>query len=54
MSAPRGNGYALNRTQFYSVLKTEFENYLQELRDPTNRNRRRRFLKKMDDVVKEI
>lgn len=51
---PRGHGYALNRTEFCRALKTEFENYIQQLRDPGRQALRKRFLKKMDDIVKEI
>jgi hypothetical protein len=51
--ARRGRGYALNRTESYRALKTEFENYLQQLRDPQNQDRRKRFLEKTDDIVKE-
>lgn len=50
----RGRGYALNRTEFYKALKTEFERHIQELRDPQNQQLRKRFLKKMNDIVKEI
>ncbi|MFQ5829494.1 MAG: hypothetical protein ACE5JD_10115 [Candidatus Methylomirabilia bacterium] len=50
---PLGNRYALNRTGFYRALKTEFEKYLQELRDPAKQQQRERFVKKMDDVVRE-
>jgi hypothetical protein len=49
----RGDGYALNRTEFYLALKSEFQNYLEELRSPANLELRQRFLKKMNDVVKE-
>jgi hypothetical protein len=31
-----GDGYALNRSEFYRALKKEFDTYLQELRDPLN------------------
>jgi hypothetical protein len=51
---PLGRGYVLNRTAFYKALKTEFEKYLQQLRNPENQNPRKRFLKKMDDIVREI
>jgi hypothetical protein len=49
----QGGAYAVNRTEFYGALKNEFEGYLSELRDPTNVQLRSRFVKKMDDVVKE-
>ena len=45
--------YALNRTEFVSSLRADFEEYLQELRNVTNIELRRRFLKKMCDIVKE-
>lgn len=51
---PVGRGYALNRTGFCKALTTEFENYLDQLRDPGRQDLRKRFLKKMDDIVKEI
>ena len=51
---PQNRGYALNRTAFFKALEIEFENYLQQLRDPENDNLRKRFLKKMNDIVKEI
>ncbi len=49
----QGDRYLLNRTEFYRALRCEFEKYLRELRDPANTSRRRRFMKKMDDVAKE-
>lgn len=51
--APKGNGYALNRTKFYQALKTEFADYLKELRNPGNSSLRSRFAKKMNNIVKE-
>lgn len=51
---PRDDGYALNRTEFYKALKIEFENYLRELRQRQNEDRLKRFLKKMDDIIKEV
>ena len=50
---PHNDGYALNRTEFYKALKSEFESYLQDLRKPANGDLRRRFVKKMNDIVKE-
>jgi hypothetical protein len=50
---PYNDGYALNRTEFYKAMKSEFESYLQELIKSTNKDLRRRFVKKMDDIVKE-
>jgi hypothetical protein len=49
----QGDRYVLNRTAFYSALKSEFDSYLVELRNPANSDLRRRFLKKMDDIVAE-
>jgi hypothetical protein len=49
----QGDRYLLNRTEFYRALRCEFEKYLRELRDPASTARRRRFMKKMDDVAKE-
>jgi NADH:ubiquinone oxidoreductase subunit len=51
---PRDDGYALNRTEFYKALKIEFEGYLNDLRHPQNGDRRKRFVKKMDDIIKEV
>lgn len=48
-----GDGYALNRTEFYRALKREFSSYLKELRNSDNSSLRSRFVKKMGDVVKE-
>jgi hypothetical protein len=50
---PRGQGFALNRTDFCQALKREFDNYLEELRDPGNTQLRDRFVEKMNDVAKE-
>lgn len=50
---PSSVGYALNRTEFYVALKCEFERYLQQLHRSENEDLRQRFIKKMDDVVKE-
>lgn len=49
---PRTGGYAVNRTEFYKALKSEFEKYLHELRRPANKDLRERFVKKMNDIVK--
>ena len=51
--AEEGGGYALNRSAFYRALKAEISIYLQELRDSTSTTLRKRFLKKMNDIVKE-
>lgn len=45
--------YALNRTEFVTSLRVDFEQYLRELRDVANVELRQRFLKKMCDIVKE-
>lgn len=47
------DGFALNRTLFYSALKSEFESYLRELRDPSNDDLRKRFKKKMSELCKK-
>lgn len=51
--APRGKGYALNRTEFYRALKDEFQTYLKELQDPSNSPLRVRFVKKMTEIAKK-
>ena len=51
--AQEGDGYALNRTEFYGCLKAEFLAYVKELRDPNEEELRLRFYKKMNDLVKE-
>jgi len=48
----QGKQYWLNRTAFCSALKREFEAYLAELRELRNEELRKRFIKKMDDIVK--
>jgi hypothetical protein len=50
----RGLGYVLYRSEFYKALKTEFDNYVERLRDPENQDLRKCFVKKMDDIVKKI
>jgi hypothetical protein len=47
------DGFALNRTLFYTAVKEEFGSYLEELRKPSNDALRNRFKKKMNDVVEE-
>lgn len=51
--AKEGEGYALNRSTFYRALKRDFTEYLAELRNPMSAERRSRFRKKMNDMVKE-
>lgn len=41
----------LYRTAFYRALKTEFEDYLRELRNKENTELRRAFIKKMDEIA---
>ncbi len=48
-----GEQYALNRNEFYRALQKEFEGYVAELRDPSNSDLRKRFIKKMTDIAKE-
>lgn len=43
-------GYILNRTAFYGALRSELDEYLDQLRDPANNDLRRNFLKKMDEL----
>jgi hypothetical protein len=50
---PEGRGYALNRTEFYRALKSEYDSYLNELQDAAAVDLRLRFLEKMNDIVKE-
>ncbi|MFN7995328.1 MAG: hypothetical protein U0Q18_17095 [Bryobacteraceae bacterium] len=47
------DGFALNRTLFYTAVIEEFESYLEELRNPSNNALRNRFKKKMNDVARE-
>lgn len=44
--------YILNRTAFVVALRREFAGYLSDLRDAKGSTLRRRFLKKMNDIVK--
>ena len=48
-----GRGYAVNRTEFYVALKSEFDSYLLQLRTGTGPQLRQRFAKKMNDLVRE-
>jgi hypothetical protein len=48
--AEEQDGFALNRTLFYNAIKSEFESYLQELREQSNGELRQRFKKKMNDI----
>ena len=47
-----GRRYALNRTEFYQALKTEFSLYLEELRDSSDPAVRSRFIEEMDRIAK--
>jgi hypothetical protein len=49
----RGDGYAVNRSNFCLALKSEFETYVHELRDASNDKLRKRFIKKMTDIADE-
>lgn len=51
--ALEGRGYALNRTRFWLALKEEFNSYLTKLREDKDADLRKRFLEKMDDIIKE-
>jgi hypothetical protein len=47
-----GKRYSLNRTAFVYALRQEFEAYLADLRDSQKEDLRKRFIKKMDNIVK--
>ncbi len=51
--AQEEDGYALNRTLFYTALKAEFESYLRDLRDPSQKELRQWFKKRMDDLSRK-
>ena len=42
----------VNRTEFHSRLKQEFQLYLADLRNPTNRQLRKNFRKKMSHIAR--
>jgi hypothetical protein len=46
------NRFKLNRSTFYQALRSEFELYISELRNPGSEALRRRFLEKMNDIAK--
>lgn len=48
--AREDDGFALNRSLFYEAVEREFEFYLRELRDPVDKNPRKRFKEKMDEL----
>jgi hypothetical protein len=48
-----GEGFSLNRTAFYQALRQEFRLYAADLRNPANLELRKRFVEKMDGIVKE-
>jgi hypothetical protein len=45
-----GNAVTVNRNRFHDCLKSEFQSYLAELRDPKNSSLRQKFRKKMDFI----
>ncbi|MEW7865448.1 hypothetical protein [Aeromonas diversa] len=45
-----GDNLIVNRNELHSKLKNEFQNYLAELRDPTNVDLRAKFRTKMDHI----
>ena len=45
-----GNAITVNRNRFHDCLKSEFQSYLAELRDPKNSSLRKGFRKKMDFI----
>jgi hypothetical protein len=45
-----GGKVIVNRNKFHGLLKTAFQNYLVELRDPANADLRLNFRKKMDFI----
>lgn len=46
-----GNDIKINRTRFHDELKREFDNYLEELRQPEKEELRENFLKKMNHIA---
>lgn len=53
MVATEQDGHILNRCPFYEAVKQEFESYLQELRDPSNQDSRKRFMEQMNQICKK-
>lgn len=53
MVATEQDGYILNRCPFHEAVKQEFEGYLRELRDPSNRDSRKRFREQMNQICKK-
>lgn len=51
--ATEQDGYVLNRCPFYEAVTREFEAYLQELREPSNSDLRKRFRQQMNEICKE-
>jgi hypothetical protein len=47
-----GKQHWLNRTAFCLALEREFDAYVADLRDSRNEELRKRFVRKMDDIVK--
>ena len=47
-----GKGFTVNRDEFHACVKGEFEDYLAQLRDPTNVSLRQNFRTKMDFIAR--
>ena len=47
-----GKGFTVNRDEFHACVKGEFEDYLAQLRDPTNVSLRQNFRTKMDLIAR--
>ncbi len=47
----QGDRFILNRAEFYSAVRAEFEQYLAELRNGANEVLRSRFVEKMGDIA---
>jgi hypothetical protein len=47
-----GKGFIVNRDEFHACVKGEFEDYLTELRDPSNVILRENFRRKMDFIAR--
>ena len=45
-----GGRIIVNRNRFHQQLKTEFQNYIAELRNPANADLRKKFRHKMDFI----
>lgn len=51
--APEQDGFALNRTLFCDALKTEFDNFIDALRNPENQDLRAHFKSRMDRLAEK-